>query len=125
MDVQDSVGESNHGLAAQDPHEPGQDQTLNAGSFGGIANLLGELGPITTIRHDGGFDRGLPGTPEGTASGDIAYDQSESWQAVVNEGLEVGARAAGENCEFDGELLEWPLIARFRDARFWLAGRAR
>ena len=101
MDVEDAVGKTSDGLGAENPHEPGQDQRLSPRHLGRAADLAGELGPITSKGNNRGRDRGSLGTIEGTTPFDVADEQPKARDLVVDEGLEVGTGAAGENREFD------------------------
>ena len=105
VDVEDSVGEPGDGLGPEDSHEPCQHQRLNADRFGNVANLLGECGSITTVRNQSRLDGVRTGALDGLAFIDIADHQFETWEPVVNQGLEVGAGATGENREVDDALL--------------------
>ena len=120
MDVEDSVGKTGDSFGTEDPHEPGQDQSLDAGFLGGVADLPGELGPIAPRRDQRRRDRCLAGALQGSAFGGVADHQLETRQPVIDQGLEVGARAAGENCEFDQGFLEMA-----GPGKFWLTGRGR
>ena len=105
VDVEDSVGKAGNRLGAEDPHEPSQYQSLDPRRFGDIANLLGELGPVTAVGNHRRLDRGSPSTLERPAILDIADHEPETCKPVVDQGLEIGTGAAGKNCEFDCRLL--------------------
>lgn len=104
MDVEDPVRKAGDSRGAEDSHEASEHQRLSSRCLGDPADLLGELGPVTPILNHRGRDGGRSSPLERETSFDIADEQPETGNPGVDEGLKVGAGAAGENREFDGEL---------------------
>ena len=103
--IENSVREAADGLGAEDPHKSGEHQGVDPGLIGHVTNLLGENCPVTAITNHRRRDRRFPSAGQRPAVFDIADHQPETRQPVVDQGLEIAAGAAGENCEVDCGLL--------------------
>lgn len=96
--IENSIREAAYGLGAENSHKSGQHEGLDPRLIGHVTNLLGEPCPVTVITNHRRLDRRFPGACERSAVPDIADHKPEPWKPVVDQGLEVAAGAAGENC---------------------------
>lgn len=103
--IEDSIRKAAYGLGAEDSHESGEHQGLDPGLIGHVTNLLGEPCSVTAMTDHRRLDRRFPSACKRAAVSDIADHEPETWKPVVDQGLEVAAGAAGENCEVDCGLL--------------------
>ena len=92
MDVEDPVRKAGDSRGAEDSHEASEHQRLSSRCLGDPADLLGELRPITPIFNNRGRNIGCPSPLERKTSFDIADEQPEAGNPVVDEGL-IGPRA--------------------------------
>ena len=105
MHIENPIREAIYGLGAENSHESGQHEGLDPRLVGHIADLLREPRPVTAMTNYRRLDQRFPGACQRSAVSDIADHEPEPCKPVVDQGLEVAAGAAGENCEVDYGLL--------------------
>jgi len=104
VDVHDALGEGVDEDRGKQPHETGQHHQLHAGftqsrDHGGVEGFA--RGKLAMVDDTGG-DPGLAGAFQGEGVGLVAGDQHDlgvdpPGEALVDEGLEIGAAAAGQH----------------------------
>ncbi len=112
VQIENSTGESPHGLRPENSHESGQHEGLDPRLVGNVTNLLREPGTVAFITNHRRLDRRFPSAGQRPTVGHIADHEPETWNPGVDQCLEVATGAAGKNCEVDCGLLSRPTGGR-------------